>query len=156
MKLYIHEPESAAVNAWRRQTRGALPLTAHARLEILNGICLAAFRADIDADARTDALASLDEDVTEGRYAEADVDARKQLFAQHLLNHVPLASHIRRVLDDRATHTAPARRFRDELEDFMSPEYAAQTLKAVTQWGRYGELYAFDEAADLFSLDNPA
>ncbi|HEX2885687.1 nitrate/sulfonate/bicarbonate ABC transporter ATP-binding protein [Vineibacter terrae] len=90
------------------------------------------------------------------RYAEADVDARKQLFAQHLLNHVPLASHIRRVLDDRATHTAPARRFRDELEDFMSPEYAAQTLKAVTQWGRYGELYAFDEAADLFSLDNPA
>ncbi len=90
------------------------------------------------------------------RYAEADVDARKQLFAQHLLNHVPLAAHIRRVLDDRAAHTAPARRFRDELEDFMSPEHAAQTLKAVTQWGRYGELYAFDEAADLFSLDNPA
>ena len=90
------------------------------------------------------------------RYAAADVDARKQLFAQHLLNHVPLAAHIRRVLDDRAAHTAPARRFRDELEDFMSAEYAAQTLKAVTQWGRYGELYAFDEAADLFSLDNPA
>ncbi|TWT11424.1 AAA-associated domain-containing protein [Reyranella sp. CPCC 100927] len=90
------------------------------------------------------------------RYAGADVDARKQLFAQHLLNHVPLAAHIRRVLDERAAHTAPARRFRDELEDVMSPEYAAQTLKAVTQWGRYGELYAFDETADLFSLDNPA
>ncbi|MBR0665586.1 nitrate/sulfonate/bicarbonate ABC transporter ATP-binding protein [Roseomonas hellenica] len=90
------------------------------------------------------------------RYAEAEVDARKQLFAQHLLAHVPLAAHIRRVLDDRASHMAPARRFRDELEDFMSEEYAAQTLKSVIQWGRYAEIFAYDEDADLFSLDNPA
>ena len=89
------------------------------------------------------------------RYASANVDERKQLFAQHLLNFVPLAAHIRRVLDDRPTHKAPARRFRDELEDFMSESYASQTLKAVTQWGRYAELYAYDEVADAFSLDNP-
>ncbi len=89
------------------------------------------------------------------RYAAAKVDERKQLFAQHLLNFVPLAAHIRRVLDDRPTHKAPARRFRDELEDFMSESYASQTLKAVTQWGRYAELYAYDEVADTFSLDNP-
>src|SRR5262249_26340131 len=89
------------------------------------------------------------------RYALADMDERKQLFAQHLLNYVPLAAHIRRVLDDRPTHQAPARRFRDELEDFMSESYAAQTLKSVTQWGRYSELYAYDEVADVFSLDNP-
>lgn len=89
------------------------------------------------------------------RYASAKVDERKQLFAQHLLNFVPLAAHIRRVLDDRRTHQAPARRFRDELEDFMSENYASQTLKAVTQWGRYAELYAYDEVADAFSLDNP-
>lgn len=89
------------------------------------------------------------------RYAAAEVDERKQLFAQHLLNFVPLAAHIRRVLDDRPTHRAPARRFRDELEDFMSEEYASQTLKSVTQWGRYAELYAYDEIGDAFSLDNP-
>lgn len=89
-------------------------------------------------------------------YAEAEVDARKQLFAQHLQAHVPLAAHIRRVLDDRASHMAPARRFRDELEDFMSEDYAAQTLKSVIQWGRYAEIFAYDEDADLFSLDNPA
>lgn len=89
------------------------------------------------------------------RYASASVDERKQLFAQHLLNFVPLAAHIRRVLDERPTHKAPARRFRDELEDFMSESYAAQTLKSVTQWGRYAELFAYDEGADMFSLDNP-
>jgi NitT/TauT family transport system ATP-binding protein len=89
------------------------------------------------------------------RYALADVDERKQLFAQHLLSFVPLVAHIRRVLDDRPTHTAPARRFRDQLEDFMSESDAMQTLNAVTQWGRYAELFAYDELADQFSLDNP-
>jgi NitT/TauT family transport system ATP-binding protein len=89
------------------------------------------------------------------RYAEAEVDARKSLFAEHLLAHVPLAGHIRRVLDERASHKAPAGRFRDELEDSMSPDYAEQTLKAVTSWARYAEAFAYDEAADLFTLDDP-
>ncbi|RAK60237.1 nitrate ABC transporter ATP-binding protein [Phenylobacterium hankyongense] len=90
------------------------------------------------------------------RYAEADVDARKQLFAQHLIAYVPLARHIRRVLDERASHQAPARRFRDELEDLMSPEDAEQTLKGVTNWARYAEAFAYDEGADLFTLDDPS
>ena len=89
------------------------------------------------------------------RYAVAEVDARKQLFAQHLLTYVPLAAHIRRVLDDRASHQAPARRFRDELEDFMSEDYAEETLDAVVSWGRYAEVFAFREDADQFSLEDP-
>ena len=90
------------------------------------------------------------------RYVLADVDARKQLFAQHLLSYVPLAGHIRRVLDDRPNKRAPARRFRDELEDYMSEPYAEQTLKAVIGWGRYAEAFAYDEGADVFSLETPA
>ena len=89
------------------------------------------------------------------RYVDAEVDHRKQIFAQQLLTYVPLAAHIRRVLDDRSSHLAPARRFRDELEDFMSEDYAAQTMKTAIQWGRYGEVFAYDEDADQFSLDNP-
>jgi NitT/TauT family transport system ATP-binding protein len=90
------------------------------------------------------------------RYAVSDVDARKQLFAQHLLQFVPLATHIRRVLDERPNRRAPARRFRDELEDYMSEDYAEQTLKALIGWGRYGETFAYDEASDLFSFENPS
>jgi len=90
------------------------------------------------------------------RYVIADVDARKQLFAQHLLSYVPLAGHIHRVLDDRPNKQAPARRFRDELEDYMSEEYAEQTLRAVIGWGRYAEAFAYDDGADIFSLETPA
>ncbi|MGI8841494.1 MAG: ABC transporter ATP-binding protein [Caulobacteraceae bacterium] len=90
------------------------------------------------------------------RYDAADVDARKQLFARHLLACVPLAAHIRRVLDDRASHQAPARRFRDEIEDFMSEAYAEETMDAVVSWGRFAEIFAYDEDEDRFSLDDPA
>ena len=90
------------------------------------------------------------------RYAQADVDSRKALFEQALLAHVPLAQHIRRILDERASHDAPGRRFRDELEDFMSPDYASETLRTVTHWGRYAEIFAYDEEDDRFSLDDPA
>jgi NitT/TauT family transport system ATP-binding protein len=88
------------------------------------------------------------------RYAGADVDERKALFAHALLAHVPLAQHIKRILDERAGHVAPARRFRDELEDHMSPDYADETLRTVTLWGRYAEVFAYDEDDDRFSLDD--
>jgi NitT/TauT family transport system ATP-binding protein len=89
------------------------------------------------------------------RYAQGDVDQRKALFAHALLAHVPLAQHIRRILDERASHVAPARRFRDELEDYMSPDYADETLRTVTLWGRYAEVFTYDEDSDRFSLENP-
>ncbi|GAA0308677.1 nitrate/sulfonate/bicarbonate ABC transporter ATP-binding protein [Sphingomonas oligophenolica] len=88
-------------------------------------------------------------------YAEADVDHRKALFANALLAHVPLVQHLRRILDERASHTAPARRFRDELEDHMSPDYADETLRTATLWGRYAEIFAYDEDSDQFSLEDP-
>lgn len=90
------------------------------------------------------------------RFFDGDVDERKKLFEQHLAIYVPLAAHIRRVLDERPTHRAPARRFRDELEDYMSEDYADTTIKAVTNWARYAEYFAYDENADLFTLENPS
>ena len=68
-------------------------------------------------------------------FANSDLDVRKHIFARHLLNYVPLAAHIRRVLDERASHAARKSRFIDELEDFMGENDAEQTLRAVDQPG---------------------
>jgi NitT/TauT family transport system ATP-binding protein len=57
-------------------------------------------------------------------FVQADVDGRKILFAEALREHVPLVNRIRQVLDERWNHRASAVRFRDELEDHMSPDYA--------------------------------
>src|SRR3984957_8394621 len=89
------------------------------------------------------------------RFAHLETDARKKLFAEHLINYVPVMGLIRRVLDERPTHTAPAARFRNELEDYMSEDYADETMKTIVSWGRYAELFAYDEQSELFSLENP-
>jgi NitT/TauT family transport system ATP-binding protein len=89
------------------------------------------------------------------RFAEMDVDDRKRLFAEHLAAHVPLAALIKRVLDERPSHHASYSRFSEELEDYMSPVFVERTLRAVIDWGRYAELFAYDEHARQFSLENP-
>ncbi len=43
------------------------------------------------------------------RFANLATDARKKLFAQHVLDYVPVMNLIRRVLDERPSHTAPCR-----------------------------------------------
>ena len=90
------------------------------------------------------------------RFVDYDVDSRKKLFRDHLMARVPMAAMIRRVLDERSTHRAPYRRFSEELEDFMSEEFAEETLYALIDWGRYAELFAFDEQSQSFSLEDPA
>jgi NitT/TauT family transport system ATP-binding protein len=88
-------------------------------------------------------------------FAHADIDERKRIFMRHLLAYIPLAAHIRRVLDERASHSARKSRFIDELEDFMSEEDAEQTLRSVIRWARYGEAFAYDDENAMFSLENP-
>jgi NitT/TauT family transport system ATP-binding protein len=89
------------------------------------------------------------------QFASADLEHRKRLFAQHLLVYVPLATHIRRILDERSSHKAPASRFRDELEDAMPEDHAEQTLRAVVSWARYAEVFAYDETTGTLSLEDP-
>src|ERR1700682_2683606 len=88
-------------------------------------------------------------------FAHAALDERKRIFMRHLLTYVPLAAHVRRVLDERASHSARKSRFIDELEDFMSEEAADQTLRAVVRWARYAEAFAYDDENAMFSLENP-
>jgi NitT/TauT family transport system ATP-binding protein len=90
------------------------------------------------------------------QFARSESDERKKLFARHMIAYVPLAAHIRRVLDERASHSAPKSRFFDELEDYMNEEAAEQTLRTIISWGRYAELFAYDDNRQAFSLENPA
>jgi NitT/TauT family transport system ATP-binding protein len=88
------------------------------------------------------------------RFVAAETEERKRLFAAALMAYVPLARMVRQVLDERWNHRASAVRFRDELEDHMSPDYAEDTLRILVAWGRYAELFSYDEEAEQFSLED--
>jgi predicted nucleic acid-binding protein len=86
LKLYLHEPESRGMTAWRAKTRGAMVVTHHGRVELTNGIALAAYRQLIDQSAFTGALAALDDDFEQGRYVQADLLWRSALNRASLLS----------------------------------------------------------------------
>jgi len=88
-------------------------------------------------------------------FAEADLQGRKQIFADALMRNIGFIAHIRRVLDERPGHSAPEQRFLGELEDHLSEEEAQRVLETVINWGRYAELFAYDYDRGVLSLENP-
>ncbi len=89
------------------------------------------------------------------KFVDSDVDQRKKTIGEQLVANIPLAAHIKRILDERPSHRAPANRFREELEDHMSEDYAERTMRTVINLARYGEVFAYDENAQAFSYENP-
>ncbi len=85
-------------------------------------------------------------------FVHGGADERKRLFKEHLPRFVPLTAHMRRVLQERESHGAPSARFEIELDDHLTAVDAEQTLRAATAWGRYAELYSYDEKTRMFSI----
>jgi NitT/TauT family transport system ATP-binding protein len=85
-------------------------------------------------------------------FADLGTQERKMMFADHLLQNVPLAARIKKVLNERPGHRAPRVRFEQELEDFLSDGAAEETLDAVINWGRYGEIFSYNDKTEIFSL----
>lgn len=88
-------------------------------------------------------------------FVEADIQRRKIIFGEHLLKRIPLVAHIRRVLDDRPSQSAPESRFLRELEDYLTEDEAQRVLSVIIEWGRYAELFAYDYNSGIFSKENP-
>jgi NitT/TauT family transport system ATP-binding protein len=86
------------------------------------------------------------------KFAEYGTQERKIMFADNLLRNVPLAARIKKVLDERPGHRAPRVRFEQELEDFLTDGAAQETLDAVIDWGRYGEVFSYNDKTENFSL----
>jgi NitT/TauT family transport system ATP-binding protein len=87
-------------------------------------------------------------------FAQSGTEERKRLFSEHLLRFVPLAAHIRHVLNEREGHLAPRVRFESELEDHLNPSDTEKTLRAVIGWARYAELFTYDDETRMFTTGN--
>lgn len=78
------------------------------------------------------------------RFAEAQHTVRQEIFGRQLLIHVPLASQIRRRLEDEPDGELSEEPFLDLLEDHLKSDEAKRVLAIAIEWGRYGEVYAYD------------
>jgi NitT/TauT family transport system ATP-binding protein len=89
------------------------------------------------------------------QFSDANLQERKQLFANRLLEKVPLARYIRRVLDEKSGHRVSEERFLSKLEDYLSEKEAERVLRTMIDWGRYAEIFAYDFKTGFLSLENP-
>jgi len=85
---------------------------------------------------------------------QAGTQERKRLFREHLLRFVPLAAHIVQVLEEREGHSAPRARFELELQDHLTDHDAQRTLAVVTGWGRYAEIFTYQDRTRVFTLSS--
>jgi len=87
-------------------------------------------------------------------FADYGTQERKAIFAEHLIRHVPLAARIRQVLQERRGHWAPRVRFEQELGDSLNEASVTETLESVISWGRYAEIFSYDDNSETFSLED--
>lgn len=83
--------------------------------------------------------------------AEGDIQADKALFRQQITAHVDLVRRIMNGLRSSPNGRLEAGDLQTELERFFSDEEAEQQLDTIIDWGRYAELFAYDEdSGELF------
>ncbi len=87
--------------------------------------------------------------------AAADILQRKEIFAAHLKQHVPLVQHICHVIDGRRNHKVSEERFLTRLEDHFTDKEAERVLATAIDWGRYAELFAYDYNSGVLNLEDP-
>jgi ABC-type anion transport system duplicated permease subunit len=88
-------------------------------------------------------------------FAEADVLQEKQVFREQALAHVPMLGQIVHALETTPGHILPEEYFLSTLEAQLGEEWAQQQLDILVDWGRYAELFSYQEERGIFRLEDP-
>jgi len=81
-------------------------------------------------------------------FAEADINARKVIFREAVLAHVPLLQQMNSCLASKSDATMPMEFFRDILDNHLTEQEVNEQVETALGWGRYAELFAYDAETD--------
>ncbi|MBC7541267.1 MAG: AAA-associated domain-containing protein [Candidatus Sericytochromatia bacterium] len=86
-------------------------------------------------------------------FLAADILPRKELFRQLVLERVQLIVMIERVLVGKTSQAMPEAFFLDRLNRHFSQPESRRQLQTAIDWGRYAELFAYDERSQQLYLE---
>lgn len=89
-------------------------------------------------------------------FCKANILERKKVFSYHLMCSIPLAKNIYHMLQESPRKRIAKEKFVRKLENFMPLEDANKNISIIIDWGRYAELFAYDNQTEMLSLENPA
>jgi len=86
------------------------------------------------------------------KFAEADVLERKEIFKTLAIEKVPFLKQIVKILQAKSNHKVPRAFFLDLLRKNLTPKEAERQLDTLIDWGRYAELFEYDDDKDELYL----
>lgn len=91
-------------------------------------------------------------------FAEASVLERKDIFRRQVLKRVPAMQRIIHVIKTKSNKQLPSEFLLNILERQFGPKEAPRQLETLIDWGRYAEVFGYDEYThnlflEEFSLD---
>ncbi|OUL26887.1 nitrate ABC transporter ATP-binding protein [Nostoc sp. T09] len=89
-------------------------------------------------------------------FINGSIDERKQIVRSQLLTHIRLVQQIFRLLEAKRNQRIPEELVLDILENNFSPEEAQRQLNTAIEWGRYAEIYGYDEPSGQIFLEQTA
>ncbi|MFN6483929.1 MULTISPECIES: nitrate/sulfonate/bicarbonate ABC transporter ATP-binding protein [unclassified Nostoc] len=89
-------------------------------------------------------------------FINGGIDERKQIVRSQLLTHIRLVQQIYRLLEAKNNQRIPEELVLDILETHFSPQEAERQLQTVVDWGRYAEIYGYDEPSGQIFLEQAA
>jgi NitT/TauT family transport system ATP-binding protein len=81
-------------------------------------------------------------------FAEADINARKFIFREAVLAHVPLLQQMNSCLASKSDATMPMEFFSDILDNHLTEQEVNEQVETALGWGRYAELFTYDAETD--------
>lgn len=87
-------------------------------------------------------------------FAAATVLERKELFRQQLKEQIPIFERIRWVLDSKRNRRMPREFFLEVIRKSVGTEEAENQLDTIIDWGRYSELFAYDESSRVLYVED--
>ena len=86
-------------------------------------------------------------------YAEADIDGRKKIFAEHMIENIPLASHIYLKLKKNKNKTLTREQLLDDMSHLPINNDIELVINRIVSYGRYAELFYYDDLSRTFYLE---
>jgi NitT/TauT family transport system ATP-binding protein len=87
------------------------------------------------------------------RFAEAGVLEEKQIFREQALAHVSILRKIVHLLEAAPAHIVVEEQVKSLLEEHFGMEEAQAQLETAIHWGRYAELFTFQDERGIFRLE---
>jgi NitT/TauT family transport system ATP-binding protein len=88
------------------------------------------------------------------QFIGGSIDERKALIREQMLSRVRLVQQISTLLRAKRNQRVPEELILDILERYFTTQEASRQLMTAIDWGRYAELYSFDEPSGEIFLDN--